>query len=305
MRVDVVNGFLGAGKTTVIRHLLAELGSGKRVAVLVNELGEVGIDGSLVARKGTGVVELTNGCICCSLTPELRKQVMQIKSTYNPDLLLVEPTGAATVGNVMQVLQAPGMEKYIEQTRVILVVDAPRFLANYRDNRLFVENQIRAAELVLINKCDKVDSETALLVKEAVATCNPHARVLLTRFGRIKVGDWEESPANSAFPLSPTRRQVMVEHMEEEYDSFSWVFKRVVKEEELLCFLEELGETERYGLIVRAKGLVACEKRWLKFDYIPRELFWEPIEPPYGGSRMVVIGRGLWRDRLNERLSVL
>ena len=134
MRVAVVNGFLGSGKTTFILNILKELGPRMRIAVLVNELGAVGIDGSLIKSQTAEVIELTSGCICCSLSPELKKQVIEIKGRYDPQILLIEPTGAASVTGVLQVLQAPGIEEYIESFGMLLIIDAERFFDLYRKN---------------------------------------------------------------------------------------------------------------------------------------------------------------------------
>lgn len=301
MWVDVVNGFLGAGKTTFIRHILGQAGAGRRIAVLVNELGEVGIDGSLIQRRGVGVVELTNGCICCNLTPELRRQVLEIKDRYAPDLLVIEPTGAATVGNVLQVLEAPGMEEHVEGLSVILIVDAPRFLDHYRANRLFVEGQIRSAALVVVNKCDRVDYETALLIRDTVAAGNPGARIVLTQYGQISRADWEGIHRQGAPPGHPAGRDGGREHMEEEYEAFSWSFSKPVRANDLKAFVERLVAGS-YGEVARAKGLVETGDGWLKFDYVPREVFWEAISEPTGGSRLVIIGNGLDHKRLKAEL---
>src|SRR5262245_58853273 len=101
MRVAAINGFLGSGKTTFILNILKEIGPRKRIAVIVNELGAVGIDGSLIQSQTAEVVELTSGCVCCSLSPELKKQVIEIKNRYNPEILIIEPTGAASVTGVL------------------------------------------------------------------------------------------------------------------------------------------------------------------------------------------------------------
>lgn len=304
MWVAVVNGFLGAGKTTFVRHLLEQAGSGQRIAVLVNEFGEVGIDGSLIQQYGAGVVELTNGCICCNLTPELRKQVLEIKQRYKPELLLIEPTGAATVGNVLQVLQAPGMEEHLRGLSVVLLIDAARFLDHYRANRLFVEGQIRSAGLVIINKCDKVDYLTALLIRDTVAACNPAAATVLTRYGRISRADWEGIYQRGTPPGPPADLARAREHLEEDYDSFSWCFNSSVEASDLRAFVEGMV-AGTYGEVVRAKGLVETREGWLRFDYVPYETFWEIIPEPSGGSRLVIIGRGLNHEYLRASLGQL
>jgi G3E family GTPase len=306
MRIAVVNGFLGSGKTTFILNILKELGPRMRIAVLVNELGAVGIDGSLIKSQTTEVVELTNGCICCSLSPELKKQVIDIKGRYDPQILLIEPTGAASVTGVLQVLQAPGMEEYIESFGMLLIIDAERFFDLYRKNRYFTELQVKMSSLVLINKCDKVKYDTALLIKDAAAACNPAAHVLLTHSGRIYSEDWEsflrqESPY-SPYPMVFFDGKTRIHN--EKYQSFSWSFPGVVRRERLVDFLEGLS-SGGYGTIVRAKGLVKTDEGWMRFDYLPVELFWEEIPEPQGGSRLFIVGEDLLTEKLTNALSTL
>lgn len=107
MVIDVIYGFLGAGKTTFIRHLLEHPGGGERRVILVNEFGEVGLDGRILEDSGTkmaAVVEMPSGCICCTLAPDFRRQIIELSAAYAPDRLIIEPTGLATIGQIMAVL---------------------------------------------------------------------------------------------------------------------------------------------------------------------------------------------------------
>lgn len=305
MRVAAINGFLGSGKTTFIINILKEFGQRKRIAVIVNELGAVGIDGSLIQSQTAEVVELTSGCVCCSLSPELKKQIIEIKNRYNPEILLIEPTGAASVTGVVQVIQAPGMEKYVDSFGMLLIVDAERFFDLYRKNRYFIELQVKTSSLVLVNKCDKVKYETALLVKDAASACNPAARVLLTHSGRIFYKDWEAFLAQEGnYGPYPMLSFAGTRIHDEKLRSFSWSFSNEVQSERFIAFLEGLPSGE-YGSIVRAKGLVKTDQGWMRFDYLPVELFWEEIPEPQGGSRLFIVGEDLLMKKLSDVLSNL
>jgi G3E family GTPase len=300
MLACVINGFLGSGKTTFILNILKDFGGGKRIVVLVNELGEVGIDGSLIKSREAEVVELANGCICCSLTADLKAQIIRIKKLYNPDLLLIEPTGAASIQGVLRILDAPGMEEHVEGFNVLLIIDAQRFLDLYIKTRFFMEGQIRVASFVVINKCDKVPFETANLIKDTVLQYNSAAQVFLTRFGQISLGDWESFLEKGGSPVSfpqallnKGERTANSEHSHDfDYSTFSWVFDHEVEREGLQQFLEQLPGGH-YGAIVRIKGLVRTTAGWFRIDYVPREFFWEEINEPDGGSRLFIIGTGL------------
>jgi G3E family GTPase len=310
MWVGVINGFLGSGKTTFIVNLLREFGGKKRIAILVNELGEVGIDGSLIRTQTAEVIELTNGCICCTLTPEIKKQLVQIKKRYNPDLLLIEPTGAASVSGVLRLLSAPGMEDCVEGYGILLIIDAARFLDLYNQNRYFMEGQIKPSSLVVINKCDKVSHDDVLVIKGTVLTYNPEAEILMTRFGRISLVDWERFYENKVFPKWVSEPlafmvQAGTDHCQDfNYETFSWTFDREVKKEGVALFLERLKEWH-YGEVVRAKGLVNTDAGWFRIDYLPRDIFWEELNAPGGDSRLFIIGVDIRKDTLINDLKAL
>lgn len=120
MRVDVVNGFLGSGKTTLIKNILLECPGREKIAVLVNEFGETGIDGELLGDSGAEVVELANGCICCTLKADMKSQIAYIAGRYKPQRLIIEPTGIATIGNVLGVLKSLSLAEHIRRELVQL-----------------------------------------------------------------------------------------------------------------------------------------------------------------------------------------
>jgi G3E family GTPase len=310
MWVGVINGFLGSGKTTFIMNLLREFGGKKRIAVLVNELGEVGIDGSLIRSQTAEVIELTNGCICCSLTPEIKKQLFQIKKNYNPDLLLIEPTGAASASGVLRLLGAPGMEECVEGYGMLLIIDAARFLDLYNQNRYFMEGQIKPASLVVINKCDKISHDNVLLIKGTILTYNPEADIVMTRFGHISLTDWERFYEKKVFPkwvpeTLAFMAQAATDHNKDfDYKTFSWTFDHEVKKDGIESFLEKLMQGH-YGEIVRLKGLVRTDAGWFRIDYLPREVFWEEITTSVGDSRLFIIGVDLLIENIEGDLKAL
>ncbi|ADC89291.1 cobalamin synthesis protein P47K [Thermocrinis albus DSM 14484] len=149
----VVTGFLGSGKTTLLVRAAREHFGGKRVAVLVNEIGEVGVDGKVLQNVYSSVVELAEGCICCSLHAEFEKGIKEIREKYDPEVLLVETSGAAEPFPVMLSLQSLGCS--IEG--VICVVDAKNF-EKYK-NESTARYQIGGSNIVVINKVDLVDAQ--------------------------------------------------------------------------------------------------------------------------------------------------
>ncbi|MFH0994636.1 MAG: CobW family GTP-binding protein [Pseudomonadota bacterium] len=189
MIVDVIFGFLGSGKTTFITRILREWDSDEKIVVLVNEFGDVGIDGELLSSQGGNVVEMPSGCICCTLQADFRAQILEISRTIQPDRIIIEPTGVATIGQIQWILEAQLFEREITQIHKILIADATGFMGLYRANRHFVESQVENAHIIMLNKCDRVDQRKAKVIQSAISAINPELTVFMTEFGGI---NWNE-----------------------------------------------------------------------------------------------------------------
>jgi G3E family GTPase len=173
MIVDIVFGFLGSGKTTFIIKALEKWGADEKIVVLVNEFGDVGIDGDLLTGQGGDVVELPSGCICCTLQADFRSQMLEISRTIKPARVIIEPTGVATIAQIRSIVEAQLFEKAIETINNILIADATGFMNLYKANRHFVASQVENAQLALLNKCDRVDKRKAMVIQGAISAINP------------------------------------------------------------------------------------------------------------------------------------
>lgn len=189
MIIDVIFGFLGSGKTTFISRILREWESDEKIVVLVNEFGDVGIDGELLSSQGGNVVEMPSGCICCTLQADFRAQILEISRAMQPDRIIIEPTGVATIGQIQWILEAQLFEREISRIHKILIADATGFMGLYRANRHFVESQVENAHVIMLNKCDRVDQRKAMLIQSAISAINPELTVFMTEFGAI---NWNE-----------------------------------------------------------------------------------------------------------------
>jgi len=198
MIVDIVFGFLGSGKTTFILKILEKWGSNEKIVVIVNEFGDVGIDGDLLTGWGGDVVEMPSGCICCTLQADFRMQMLDISRTIHPDRVIVEPTGVATIAQVRSIVEAELFQDVVEVINNVLIADATGFMDLYKANRHFVESQVRNAQLALLNKCDRVDKRKAMVTKGAISAINPDITVLMTEFGAV---DWADY--NAALSSAP------------------------------------------------------------------------------------------------------
>ncbi|MFA6710120.1 MAG: GTP-binding protein [Candidatus Methanomethylophilaceae archaeon] len=158
MIVYVLGGFLGSGKTTLLMRMASMyIKMGKTVTVLVNEMGEIGVDGTTIKSEGYNAVELPNGCICCSLSGELQSSVKNIKRDYDPDVMLVEPTGLALPHKVEEVIRTSDVD--LESIEIMGIIDCLRFDLFLEKREAFFKTQIKYSDMILLNKMDVVTSE--------------------------------------------------------------------------------------------------------------------------------------------------
>jgi len=321
MIVDIVFGFLGSGKTTFITRVIKEWGDREKIVVLVNEFGEVGIDGALLREQGGNVVEMPSGCICCTIQSDFRAQLLDIMQNIKPQRVIIEPTGVATVTQIRSIVEAQLFEKAISEIRYVLIADAIGFMGLYRANPHFVESQVKNARIVLLNKCDRVEKSKAMLTRNAISAINPEATVIATEFGEVDWGEYQ-----LALSASPVFGNVQIPaglpagipaeegaigglkpvhlHDAEDalgYESFGLVYDDLSFEEKLLTnFFGTLNTTEM-GEVVRAKGIFRVGDKSLLIELASGELSSQPIRQG-SQSKISIIGRGLKRKDIGAAI---
>lgn len=173
--VLVVGGFLGSGKTTLVRHLLADAQArGLRMAVISNEFGELGVDAALIGEGASRMVELAGGCVCCSLSDALVDTLIELRTKVNPDRIVIEASGVALPFDTQLHLYRPPVREWLGDEACVVVVDAER--ADEEDP-LFAE-QLHSADLVILNKVDLVDPAGLIAARARLAELTPDAPIL-------------------------------------------------------------------------------------------------------------------------------
>ena len=177
--VLLISGFLGAGKTTLLKRILSWESDLSNTVVLVNEFGDVGIDGSLLEGSGSDVVELTSGCICCTLSADLKQSLLRILEEFKPLRILIESSGVADPTAVAQVVQHPDLSGNMTLGKIVTVLDADFWEAREVFGPLFY-HQLEMAHLLLLNKVDRVEKKTIAVFLDEIHQLLPNTQVVPT-----------------------------------------------------------------------------------------------------------------------------
>ncbi len=178
MKVMIIGGFLGSGKTTTILKISRQLSNaGKKTAIIVNEIGEVGLDGDILTSPGIVTEELTSGCICCTLRISMQYTLQTLEEEFAPDIVIIEPTGIAFPGQIREEIETMGLSG-LSFAPVVTLVDPGRFGTTAKEIPRFIETQIKEAEILCINKIDITPVETVLAAENMLHEMNPEARIL-------------------------------------------------------------------------------------------------------------------------------
>ena len=242
----LVTGFLGAGKTTVVNHLLAQA-EGRRIAAVVNDFGAINIDAELIAGASDGVVSLSNGCICCSLEGDLlRTLATLLRREPQPEFIVIETSGIADPADIMRNLMDPLVWREAPLETVLCMVDATTNPAALNDDAL-LRSQLRAADVVALSKLDLVDAANSAQLREAIRALHPAAVVVDTLHGDV-------APA-LLFPVDvdrvPAPREVGPRRpSSDRFETLSWISDRPVSLQRLQQAIGRLAPK-----LARAKGL--------------------------------------------------
>ena len=342
-KIDIYSGFLGAGKTTLIKKMIAETYKGQKLVLIENEFGQIGIDSGFLQDSGVNITEMNSGCICCSLVGDFGKALEQVLEQYEPERIIIEPSGVGKLSDVIAAVQkVTGDQVVLGHT--IAVVDASKVKVYMKNFGEFYNNQIEHASAVILSRTDSVDHKKLETAVELIRQLNDHAAVITTPWNEL-TGDQIEEAVHGKASVSVMLEELEhhhhhdegcccghhheehhhhhhdegcccghhhEEHQHHHHDEecccghhheehhhhhhhhdeecccghhheehhhhaeevfTSWGTETIKKftEKELQTALNAL-DTGCYGIVLRAKGIVACaDGGWLHFDYVPEE----------------------------------
>ena len=295
--VTLVTGFLGSGKTTLVNHILSNR-QGVKAAVLVNELGAIGIDNDLIVGAEGGMIELSNGCICCSTNNDLLDGIVRVLGRPEPvDHMLVETSGVADPLPIAQTFLRPEFRDALRLDAIVAVADAEQFSLDLFEAAA-ARSQLRHADAVLVNKCDTVDEARLGVVEQRIRSVNAEARLVRTTQSAVPLPLILDvdlfRPASAGHGHHHA-------HLEDDgFVSLSFESDRPFSTERFQAFLE----ARPVGLF-RGKGflrLAETDKRYVFHLVGGRFTLAEDVRAA-ATNRLVLIGRGLDIEDLRQRLA--
>lgn len=337
VKIDIISGFLGAGKTTLIKKLLKEGFQNEQVVLIENEFGEIGIDGGFLKEAGIEIREMNSGCICCSLVGDFGASLKEVVEKYNPDRIIIEPSGVGKLSDVIKAVQGVQEEVDIALNSYTTVVDAKKCRMYMRNFGEFFNNQVEYAGAIIMSRTDIVDEKKAQEAMELLRSINKKAAIITTPIEKLsgeKLVEVMEHPVSLEEEMMeeevcPECGHVHEHHHEHHHHDehecgcghdhhhehhhhhadevfTSWGKETIRKytKEELTGILDSLSGSEEYGVILRAKGMLPCEDgTWIYFDMVPEETEIREGAPEYTG-RLCVIGSKLNEEKLAQLFGI-
>ncbi len=306
MKILVISGFLGAGKTTFIKELAHR--TRRDFAVMENEYGEVGIDGQLLSGQGEepseklNIWELTEGCICCSMKSDFASSILTIANTVDPEYLVVEPTGVGLLSKVMDNIRQIQYDR-ISLLKPVTILDGNSFDRYLREFPEIYRDQIAAAGSILVSKMEGADGEELSRLYAELEKINPEAEIFTAHYTSNPDSWWE---GLLACPLDE-KQAIQTRAETPDLENLGLTNVELPSENHLLLFLQGVVSGV-FGDICRAKGYLKAGRAWLRFDVVDRTYSVTGMEE-MPDSRGVFIGknlkRGLLREALQQKLRVV
>ena len=337
-KIDIISGFLGAGKTTFIKKLLEEAIAGEQVVLIENEFGEIGIDGGFLKDSGIEIREMNSGCICCSLVGDFGTSLAEVLTQYKPERIIIEPSGVGKLSDVMKAVIDVSADMDVELNSAVTIVDAAKCKMYMKNFGEFFNNQIENAGTIVLSRTDITDASKIQKDVDMIREKNANAVIITTPLDQLGGSQLLEIIEKKDTMLDDLLAEVREsrhhdghgeeccghhhghdeechehhhhdgcghEHHHHHADEVftSWGMETIVPvtHEQLEDILKRLSSTREFGDVLRAKGMLPTENpgEWLYFDLVPEQYEIRQGRPDYTG-KVCVIGASLKEEELNS-----
>ena len=344
-KIDIISGFLGAGKTTLINRLIKEAYTGEKVVLIENEFGEIGVDGGFLKDAGIEISEMNSGCICCSLVGDFSEALKKVKADFAPDRILIEPSGVGKLSDIIKAVESAKLDDAILNSATV-VVDVNKCKMYMKNFGEFFNDQISNAGCIVFSHTDKTTDAKLNEALHLVREKNADSTIITTPYNKLNISDIIETiekkntlDAHIKALIKEDECPVCGHHHEHKHhhdeecdchdhhhhhhdeecgchehhhhhhhhhhadDVFTSWGRETVKKytvEDISSILRMLENAEKYGLILRAKGIVeALDGSWIYFDYVPEEPDVR-LGSPSSIGKICVIGANINEDAIAE-----
>ncbi|KNY25353.1 CobW family GTP-binding protein [Pseudobacteroides cellulosolvens] len=322
IKIDVISGFLGAGKTTLIKKMLQEKLHNEKIVIIENEFGEIGIDGSILKISGLEIKEINSGCICCSLVGDFGNAIEEVVTRLKPDRIIIEPSGVGKLSDVIKACRTHKLKYLFEINILAAVVDVLKFQIYINNFGEFFENQIKHARTIFLSRTQNIDEKKVESIAASIRKINSSSNIVTTPWDKLtaeQIVAVSEQDARIALENQmPIRNAVVLkrhkdgcncgchckekhEHKADEvFDVWGVETPKVFDEGKLKKLILRLESKKDFGMVLRGKGIlqVGCDK-WIQFDYVHGETQINASSADYTG-RICIIGSGLKKDALHK-----
>ena len=285
-KIDIFSGFLGAGKTTLIKKLISEAYAGQKLVLIENEFGEIGIDGGFLKDAGIEITEMNSGCICCSLVGDFREALKKVIDQFAPDRILIEPSGVGKLSDVTRAVAAVAGERDVKLNCFATVADVNKVKMYMKNFGEFYNDQVSHANAVILSRTGSASEQKVADAVALLRTVNPDAVIITTDWAQLSGAQILAAIEEGQDFVAKLLAQTLAEHDHDEhcscghdhhhhhadevFSSFGRETARKFTADEVKAALAAL-DTGKYGQILRAKGILPGEGEWIHFDYVPGE----------------------------------
>ncbi|WP_291560962.1 MULTISPECIES: GTP-binding protein [unclassified Clostridium] len=311
IKVDIFSGFLGAGKTMLIKKLVSESLYKEKIVIIENEFGEVGIDGTILRKANIEVKEINAGCICCNISGDFKKALVEVCSKFNPNRVIIEPSGVGKLSEIISIINSKELKNIAKINMIITVIDVFKYKMYVENFGKVYKDQIQNGRTLVLSRTGQAEENLINSILKGINTINPKATIITTPWEKLRgeriVEISEKTIENNLKEIDlitkPTKGiKAINKNFHSAYDtfeSFGTITARKFRESELLSLLKKLDD-ENYGQVLRAKGILELENnKWIQFDYVPEELQIRNTTPDFSG-RLCIIGANLKKENLKK-----
>ncbi|AOR23328.1 CobW family GTP-binding protein [Clostridium taeniosporum] len=310
-KIDIFSGFLGAGKTMLIKNLLSNKIYDENTVIIENEFGEVGIDGTILKERNIEIKEINSGCICCQVTGNFIDSVLEIIDKYNPKNIIVEPSGVAKLSEILNILNKNHYKDKFSINRIITVVDAQRYEMYLNNFDEFYKDQIRKAKVVVFSRTELISKNDLENAISSIRKINSNATIISKPLSRLGIKEINKivgiddtvlyNKNEFIFNKIAKHASFRKEHShsaKDVFESYPIDLNSKISEEELESKFKIIAQNKQYGNVIRAKGIVeVINGEYYQFDYVPNEFQGRKIK--WANKKVIsIIGSNLNKKEL-------